>query len=84
MDSACAVFDIQSNMASPGRHNHVGRNKVSRHFTIVLEVVMFVNSRCLSSVPFYALVYKVTTCITDIPCITQGMWVIHVITYTCA
>ena len=29
--SACAFFDIQSNMASPGRHNHVCRDKVSIH-----------------------------------------------------
>ena len=33
--SACAVFDIQSNMASPGRHNHVGRNIVSIHVNTV-------------------------------------------------
>ena len=33
--SAWAVFDIQSNMVSPGRHNHVGRNEVSIHVNTV-------------------------------------------------
>ena len=46
-----------------------------RHFTIVLEVVVFVDRRWFPCVPFYALVYLR---------VMQGMWAILVVTYTSA